>query len=142
MDEFETTRTNSEAFEKWYKQHDTLSEYSARVAWQAATAERDKLVTELQAKNSELSASINVLREALSGYEYTLQGFSTELWSKQLLAKVRADLASTPAQSLQEHDNEVIEQVVTILKDFAWGDGIIDMRVDDLIEDVRKLKGK
>ena len=22
----------------------------------------------------------------------------------------------------------------------AWGDGIIDMRVDDLIEDVRKLK--
>ena len=44
-------------------------------------------------------------------------------------------------QSLQEHDDEVIEMVVTLLKDSAWGDGIIDMRVDDLIEDVRALKG-
>ena len=44
-------------------------------------------------------------------------------------------------QSLQEHDDEVIEMVVTLLKDSAWGDGIIDMRVSDLIEDVRALKG-
>ena len=41
----------------------------------------------------------------------------------------------------KDMNNEIIERVVTLLKDSAWDDGIIDMRVDDLIEDVRKLKG-
>jgi hypothetical protein len=38
--------------------------------------------------------------------------------------------------------NNLIERVITLLKESAWDDGIIDMRVDDLIEDVRALKGK
>lgn len=81
---------------------------------------------------TELQAHINDLREALE----KLAGTNGYVKSVALQA-----LASTPAQSLLQHDNEVIEQVVTILKDSAWGDGIIDMRVDDLIEDVRALKG-
>ena len=52
------------------------------------------------------------------------------------------ELYTAPAQSLQAYDDEVIERVITLLKDSARGDGIIYMRVDDLIEDVRVLKGK
>ena len=51
--------------------------------------------------------------------------------------EVCADIAE-----LRTINSNLIEQVVTLLKDTAWSDGIIDMRVSDLIEDVRALKGK
>ena len=101
----------------------------------------------------ELQANINVLREALeiaveyqrsdvANFHSAYAGYEDEKHEQYDydLKLVENALSSTPAQSLQAHDNEVIEQVVTILKDSAWGDGIIDMRVDDLIEYVRKLK--
>ncbi len=167
MSTFETTRTNDEAFEKIYGElpHDVdsiLNYQEARqhfyVGWQAATAEADKRIAELKANTSQivqavsraadareagmeneiiaLQAHINVLREALekiAGYDLPDEAAIVEA-AKQALT-------STPAQSLQAHDDEVIERVVTLLKDSAWDDGIIDMRVDDLIEDVRGLKG-
>ena len=128
-------------FKKWFVTSKYNDEYYqvAIEAWQAATAESDKRVreltatiAELQATNHELSTSIKVLREALEFYNDAEFPYSI----------ANDALTLTPAQSLQEHDNEVIERVVTLLKDWTWGDGIIDMRADDLIEDVRKLKGK
>lgn len=86
---------------------------------------------------AELREHINVLREAL---KRALEDLVPHHTKASTYKSVNEALASTPAQSLQEHDNEVIERVVTLLKDSAWGDGIIDMRVDDLIEEVRKLK--
>lgn len=72
-----------------------------------------KQVLELQAKNSELSASINDLREALEnmtdmcltqiGADYNIEIHNRYQKAKQALAK-------TALQCLQEHDNEVIER--------------------------------
>ena len=134
-----------------------------RKAWQAAKADSESILQEqqntiveleinynmlfgdfleLQAINNELSASINVLREALNAMRDTFDiGGDVTSVENNALYKADKALASTPAQSLQAHDDEVIEMVVTLLKDSAWGDGIIDMRVSDLIEDVRALKG-
>ena len=153
-------------FDKWYKEkyykYDLYPKYAQfrkemEEVWQAATAESDKCVRELTATIAELEASNELLHEALE---------SNQISEKELLSyrnhinvlrenldyayyevnthfakNIKELLASTPAQSLIQHDNEVIERVVTLLKDSAWDDGIIDMRVNDLIEDVRKLKG-
>ena len=77
------------------------------------------------------------------GFKWLLDAIDENIASvNQYKVMEYQELLSTPPQSLQAHDDEVIERVVTLLKDSAWDDGIIDMRVDDLIEDVRKLKGK
>lgn len=141
-------------------------------AWQAATAESENRIAELKANTSQMVQAVSLAadaREACMENEIiALQAHINVLhkfiyWecdvylngqNPEFSKKYRELLDSTPAQHinddvriftkdlLQAHDNEVIEQVVTILKDSAWDDGIIDMRVDDLIEDVRKLKGK
>ena len=103
---------------------------------QAVSRAADAREAVMENEIHELQAYNTVLREAL---EAECGGRCNAEYNP---CNARQALASTPAQSLQEHDNEVIEQVVTLLKDSAWDDGIIDMRVDDLIEDVRKLKGK
>ena len=130
-----------------------LCVYYANEGWQAATQHSESILQEQQntiaelkieiegynlnykdvcVENLELQAHINELREALE--------YHTE--QTRPIQKTIDALASTPAQSLQAHGNRLIERVITLLKDSAWGDGIIDMRVDDLIEDVRALKGK
>ena len=143
--------SEQEAFEKWYKEkyykYDLYPKYAQfrkemKEVWQAATAESDKHIAELNAENKQIDAinsslqtHINVLREALEKVKYADD--SAYYVCEKIAIKA---LVATPAQSLQAHDNEVIERVVTLLKDWALADGIIDMRVDDLIEDVRKLK--
>lgn len=160
-----TQQTSNEDFEKWYKNSKyQLSKDNTRLylyeAWQAATAESDKRIAELEdeindlkkeqyllnkwldnnkewfdkseKEKTKLQAHINVLREALEFYNDAEFPYSI----------ANDALTLTPAQSLQEYDNDMIERVVTLLKDSAWDDGIIDMRVDDLIEDVRKLKAE
>lgn len=59
------------------------------------------------------------------------------LWAWQA---AKADSEREIAE-LRTINSDLIERVVTLLKDTAWSDKIIDMRVSDLIEDVRKLKG-
>ena len=144
---------------------------AVEAAWQAATAGANKRILELEGEvakakeyasmcnsetinigqfydhalleNKQLQAHINVLREALE--EINNQNISLEKHGVAMTYINKQSIKTleiTPAQSLIQHDNEVIERVVTLLKDWTWGDGIIDMRVDDLIEDVRKLKGK
>ena len=148
-------------FEKWYKEkyykYDLYPKYAQfrkeiKETWQAATAERDKLVTELQATNSELSASINVLREAL---EWALECVDVGGWIESgdmkpavdAYRKASAVLASTPAQhinndvlfftkdSLQAHDNEVIERCAKVAMD--W-----DITGIAIADAIRSLKGK
>ena len=110
---------------------------------------RDEKIKQITA----LQTHINVLREALeiaveyqrsdvANFHSAYAGYEDEKHEQYDydLKLVENALSSTPAQSLQEHDNEMIERVVTLLKDWTWGDGIIDMLADDLIEDVRKLK--
>ena len=146
---------SNEAFEKWFENtvlNDNIHDV-AEWAWQAAKADSEREIAMLkvrvgdvtqayQEKVNELQAHINNLREALNAMRDTFDiGGDVTSVENNALYKADKALASTPAQSLQEHDDEVIEMVVTLLKDSAWGDGIIDMRVDDLIEDVRALKG-
>ena len=67
-----------------------------------------KQIEKLQAKNSELSVSINVLREAL---ESLLDYGKSPRMSDEIAWEV---LRATPAQSLQAHDDEVIERCAEI----------------------------
>lgn len=149
---FETTLTNDE-FAKWWEvqvNSGNISKYDKYEyqatwddAWQAATAESNKRIAELR-------AHINLLREALDNSHKELLSVIDSVNQDKIhfdgddfhetLNKNKKALSSIPKQSLQAYDNDVIERVVILLKDSAWDDGIIDMSVDDLIEDVRKLK--
>jgi hypothetical protein len=144
------TQLNNE-FEKWFdKQLDnenafTSDEPICKQAWIAAKADSESILKQQQNTIAELIAEnkqIDVLREALEEASIFVDNHSED-WYKSgqvLLIKCKQALASTPAQSLQAHDDKVIERVVTLLKDSAWDDGTIDMSIDDLIEDVRGLK--
>lgn len=84
---------------------------------------------ELQAKNRELSASINDLREALEEITNTDPDEGTQWFH----SKAEQALAITPAQSLQEHDNEVIERCANDLDRQGF---------NHAAEAIRALKGK
>ena len=150
-------------FEKWYKekypqalkQNTTDSDKYALEIWQAATAESDKRITELNAENKQidainasLQAHINVLREALERSSKSLEaidfdwecehGFHQDkcpnpvcevkaYWDAIAIGKKA--LTSTPAQSLIQHD-EVIERCASVCWDETDADNI------------RALKGK
>ena len=118
-------------FEKWaidygldYEPSFTRDDVEA--AWQAATAERDKLITELQAQNSELSASLNVLRENLDYAYYEV--------NTHFAKNIKDLLASTPAQSLIQHDNEVIEKCAKVCEESYAFDS------DGFAKEIRALK--
>lgn len=66
--------------------------------------------TELLAVNAALEAEIVRLRNTLKGAEYTLKGFSTNLWSDDLLRNVQAAI-STPfnPQALEALINKASE---------------------------------
>lgn len=127
-------------FEKWYKEkyykYDLYPKYAQfrkemKEVWQAATAESDKRIAELEAKYlaisdsfesentdlqafiRELSASINVLRENLDYAYYEV--------NTHFAKNIKDLLASTPAQSLIQHDNEVIERCAKVCDDNALG---------------------
>ena len=153
MSTFETTLTN-EAFEKWYKEkyykYDLYPKYAQfrkemEEVWQAATAERDKLVMELQATNRELSASINELREALEKIA------TADIWQNKYAKfadeakKIATDaISETPAQSLQAHDNDVIERCAKVVTDDVMAVSYQSTRGyrNALIQAIRALKGK
>lgn len=155
MSTFETTRTNDEAFEKWYKEkyykYDLYPKYAQfrkemKEVWQAATAESDKRIAELKANTSQivqavsraadareagmeneiiaLQKHINVLRENLDYAYYEV--------NTHFAKNIKDLLASTPAQSLQAHDNEVIERCAQLCEN-QWD-------VDSAAADIRKLK--
>lgn len=145
-------------FEKWYKekypqalkQNTTDSDKYALEIWQAATAESDKRITELNAENKQidainasLQAHINVLREAFEEIDMQLEnGFvrcqtcGDQEDTKDLDCRIWiADaLASTPAQSLAQHDNEVIEKCAKVCD--SWS-----LIGKSIAHDVRTLKG-
>ena len=114
------TQQNNE-FEKWFdKQLDnenafTSDEPICKQSWIAAKADNVREIAELRAKVSELDGMlgslqsyINVLREALEEASIFVDNHSED-WYKSgqvLLIKCKQALASTPAQSLQAHDDE------------------------------------
>jgi len=74
--------------------------YYANEGWQAAKADSEREIAELK-------AHINVLREALVEVVNRTESFGIESIAQKALA-------STPAQSLVEHDNEVIERCAKV----------------------------
>jgi len=114
------THQNNE-FEKWYKEkhfgYDLYPKYyqfrkevkeAFEAGWQAATQHSEREIAELK-------AHINVLREALEFY-------AKRNHIQHLALPVTAEkaLASTPAQSLQAHDDEVIERCAKHLYDEGY----------------------
>jgi len=98
------------AFEKWWgdRYKNTVMYDQAIYAWQAATQHSEREIAELK-------AHINVLREALEFY-------AKRNHIQHLALPVTAEkaLASTPAQSLQAHDDEVIERCAKHLYDEGY----------------------
>ena len=106
----------------------------AKSAWQAATAVSDKRIAELTAtiesqasEIAELKAHINDLREALEENHYCNS-------SEKAINLYNVAISKTPAQSLQEHDNEVIERCAKVCD--AWS-----LIGKSIAHDVRTLKG-
>lgn len=118
-------------------------------AWQASRAECEKEIAELQEsvkkwqensvdleykcldknlRNAELQSQVNMLREAL----FTIRDSKDGLYGDNLNVANKA-ISTTPAQSLAEHDNEVIERCANEL------DKHFENRVGDV---VREMKGK
>lgn len=115
-------------FEKWFvtsKYNDEYYQVTAE-AWQAATAESDKRIAELRDQ-------INVLREALKEILFQSE-------SKQIDDIAQKALTSTTAQSLQVHDNEVIERCAKVCESLKNQDYCVDVRAG--AEAIRALKGK
>ena len=136
-----------------YKSHIMQRKFEA---WQAAKADSESILQEqqntiaeieldynrllsdfleLQAQNSELSASINVLREALMDIAKTNASThgTTQMMLAHCIKSANEALTSTPAQSLQAHDNEVIERCAKHIEKVTL--------VDAWAEAIRALKG-
>ena len=97
----------------------------------------------LQVRDNQNRVYINVLREALEFY--------ANLFSLSHLShKAKQALSSTPAQSLIEHDNEVIERCAKVVESFKEADPytgeVFTSDVNDIlnecIEAIKELKGE
>ena len=118
---------SNEAFEKWFENtvlNDNIHDVTLW-AWQAAKADSEQEIAKLK-------AHINDLREALE----KLAGTNGYVKSVALQA-----LASTPAQSLLQHDNEVIEKCAKVCEDINE-DGYTTIEEQFCAERIRDLKGK
>lgn len=150
----------NEAFEKWFdKQLEvgyafTSDEQITRWAWKAAKAdsaqEHSKCVDKLVKENSELKAiiemgndveameitqlkaHINELREALERINHAAKGIAMSYIHTQC----KEALAKTPAQSLQAHDDEVIERCAKVCENSDRHRG------EYFATKIRTLKGK
>ena len=114
---------NDKAFEKWWSNnysnldHRDILRTSEKV-WQAAKADSEQEIAELK-------AHVYDLREALEENHYCNS-------SEKAINLYNAAISKTPAQSLQEHDNEVIERCACECENH-WD-------VDSAAETIRKLK--
>ena len=83
------------------------------------------IISNFKKVNTELQAHIEELRKAAENY--ILEGETS-------LAELEKALASTPAQSLQAHDDEVIERCAKVVGSMVEYRSVIDA--------IRALKGK
>ena len=113
---------NDEEFEEWAKKN---SYFSGAIELQAHNQQRIQ----------ELEAHIEELRKATENY--ILEGETS-------LAELEKALASTPIQSLQAHDDEVIERCAQACgsRDGSWADCEWNDAVKSCEEAIRALKGK
>lgn len=128
---------SNEAFEKEFDSQEAPAHYSheeacawsigASYGWQAAKADSEREIAELQAHINDLRDALNAMRDAFD--------IGGDVTSDENTALYKADksIVKTPAQSLQEHDNEVIEKCAKELE------GLIEYR--SVIDKIRALKG-
>ena len=104
---------NNEAFEKWaidygldYESSFTRDDVEA--SWQAAKADSEQEISELKSHINDLRDALNAMRDAFD--------IGGDVTSDENTALYKADksIVKTPVQSLQEHDNEVIERCAKV----------------------------
>ena len=141
---------------------DTAMDNAYALGYQAATAEADKIVAELKTEiagyhlnykdvcleNLDLKDYINVLREALEEIvggmltkainNETIKNTTLEMFAKE----IKQALESTPAQSLQAHDDEVIERCAKACENLITESFSKPLSFDDIAIAIRALKGK
>lgn len=130
------------AFDKWFDDYEHNNDIRLAInygayeiagdAWQAATAEANKRIAEIEGEVAnlrlnikaqeqlgyEFQASNNDLREALETCEEekVYNGFSYEIQKTFNSEKVKKAISATPAESLQAFENEVLERAATELE--------------------------
>lgn len=138
--------TDQEKFEQWHKTHYRGLNYAshndnyinARVdldydIWQAAKQDGAEEIEQLQADNLKL-------REALEACKHDCN-------TGEVIGIAAEALASTPTQSLQDHDDEVIERCAKICdwdvkQSKKAGEYLAAVGAVLLAEEIRELKGK
>lgn len=151
------TQQNNEAFEVWHsssegkesRNYNHSFAYTAKAnfnaGWQAAKADSKREIAialaqldRLISRNDELQANINVLHKFIYWEcDVYLNGQNPE-FSK----KYRELLTSTPAQSLQAHDDEVIERCAKSCENLITESFSKPLSFDDIAKAIRALKGK
>lgn len=95
--------TNNDDFWNWINTH--YPDYPPPLSkiWQAAKADSEREIKEIKAKHAQLQLDNNRLREALEENHYSNS-------SDKAIKLYNDAMYSTPAESLAEHDNEVLER--------------------------------
>jgi hypothetical protein len=88
------------------------------MGWQAATQAAQVEIEQLQLDNQKLREALMNIRDTSN-----LNAYAIEIAAEAL--------ASTPSQSLTEHDNEVIERCAVLADEYVCAG-----------DDIRELKGK
>lgn len=160
----------NEAFEKWFdenyplnKTHYSRDKDAAWEGWDAAKADSAQEIAELKATieelrymqgintdyaTAELQAHINSLREALGVSLPYVETYALD--ADGTYKKITDVLAQTPAQSLQAHDDEVIEMCAKVVASFKQADPytgkVLDTDINNLLNEcigaIQELKGK
>ena len=121
--------------------------------WQAAKADSESEIAialaqldRLISRNDELQAHINVLREALENLHDDIAEYqklnNIGGYENQCMKQARQALASTPAQSLAQHDDEVIERCAKSCENLITESFSKPLSFDDIAIAIRALKGK
>lgn len=116
-----------------------IAELKAEVKkWKTNSVDLEYACLDRNLKIDELKAHINQLREALISFDiHDSTGLQT-LWTTNMTAEQIDDvIASTPAQSLIDFENETIERVMALMEDMNANG---KYHLPDYIEAIRALK--
>lgn len=145
-----TQNNEREAFEKWLKENYPDYPPPLSEVWQAATQASESEINSLKERVAELESELFVLQElrknqATLGLELTasnnqLRGLCEKIYAdlqrgnacRDTMDNLHLALSSTPAQSLAEHDNEVIEKCGQTVAKYA--------NLQPIADEIRALK--
>ena len=140
------TQNNDEAFEKWLKENYPDYPPPLSEVLQAATKASEQRITELQAHVNQLREALEIARDyqfyANQQFHIDFEGYKEDEHAQYDadLANTDKALSSTPAQSLAEHDNEIIHHCADTALYWLDDDEDKNALIRNIVESINKLK--